>query len=716
LSVAHAQAANALQEQTLAEVVVTAEKRTVSLQKTNVAASALGTAELEKKSITDLAGLQNATPSMTVIDQGFSKSINIRGIGLAVQSPEVAVGVATYRDGLFLPTNTSLGNVFYDLQDVQVLRGPQGTYAGTAATGGAIYMNSKSPVIADAPSGDISVAYGNYADVLVAGGVNLPVNDKLAARVAFHVEDRSSFYNDISPTANGLHPGKVDTKNVRVGLLWSPTDALSVIFKTEYDKFSNDGYAYQPIPGTGFVDAAPQEKFVINYDQQGLRFDLLYIPTSLNINYKFEDGISIKSVTGYQYIDINAFYDLDGSPVPFQTLSQVGAERVWTEDFSIVSPDTGAFKWVVGGTYFDYRLPLTLNVGVIPADLNVGVRLVTKKQSLGLFASGTYNITPTVDIQAGVRVSNDKVSTVGGTTFSIKSLGATVGFQSADSGHFDDDTITGKLAVNWNPNSENLVYAFVAKGYKAGGTNGTNGFFKPEIVYDYELGWKSSFLDDRLRTQIGAFNMDYKDFQVQAFSPPIGDTNVTNASSTSKIKGFEAQAQLQLGGFGADGSISYVDSSIGSLPSLVDERSLPNGSAQGLGGQCTAPGVPTPCFNYAPYIQPVPSGPNVFSPKWTASVGLQYALNVGRGELVPRIDASYLAEQFATIFEAPIDRLKARSLVNLRLSYSLDDWVVQAYGTNVFDKTYVAGFTANLGANYILTSPRQYGVRVTRNF
>src|SRR6266702_3097199 len=206
--------------ETLEEVVVTAERRTVNLQTTNLAASSLSAAELEKKSVTELSDLQNTTPSLSVIDQGFSHSINIRGIGLAVATSQVAPGIATYRDGVFLPTQTTLGLPFYDLQDVEVLRGPQGTFAGQDATGGAVFVNSKSPVLSDHVSGDLTAGYGNYNDVLFQGAANLPISDTLAARVAFLDEKRNSFYKDISSTAYGLQPGRLDTMNLRVGFFW----------------------------------------------------------------------------------------------------------------------------------------------------------------------------------------------------------------------------------------------------------------------------------------------------------------------------------------------------------------------------------------------------------------------------------------------------------------------------------------------------------------
>ena len=703
---------------TLEEIVVTAERRTVNLQDTNLAASSLGALELEKKSVTEIADLQNTTPSLSVIDQGFSHSVNIRGIGLAVASPQVAPGIATYRDGVFLPTQTSLGLPFYDLQDVEVLRGPQGTFAGQDATGGAVFFNSKSPTLSDHVSGDLTAGYGNYNDVLLQGAVNLPISDTLAARVAFLDEKRNSFYKDISPTANGLQPGRLDTMNLRIGLLWKPTDELSVLFKTEYDQYSNDSYAFQPIPGTAFYNAAPKTPFVIDYDAQGLRNDEDYILSSLQINYAFADGITLKSNSGYQYNGTKAFYDPDASPVPFETETQNFIERIWTEDLSLVSPDTGPLRWVVGGTYFNYTIPLDVIESLPLVGETVHIAITSPKRSYGIFGSATYNIFPTLELQGGLRYSGDTVGQGGGVSFATSS-GIPLGFLGETSPNYNDNAWTGKVALNWKAGADDLVYVFWAKGYKSGGTNGAGSDFAPETVYDYETGWKSTKLNGHLRTQLDAFYMQYQNFQVNEFDPAVAGSAITNAGATSTIKGFEAQSQLQLGAFGADANLSYVHSNIGALPNQVDTRTLPNGSATGLGAQCTAPVAPnpTPCFNYTPFIQAVPNGPNIYSPKWSANAGIQYEFNMGSaGTLTPRGDVSYMGEQWATFFEAPEDKLSARTLINLHLTYQHDDWTVQGYSTNVANKVYVSGFSFDFGNNYFLMPPRQFGVRITRRF
>jgi iron complex outermembrane recepter protein len=410
---AAAQGSTTAAETTLSEVVVTAERRTESLQKVNIAASALDANELQKKSVTDIAGLESATPSLSVINQGFSQSINIRGIGLAVVSPQVAPGVATYRDGVFLPTQTGLLQPFYDLQDVQVLRGPQGTFAGQTATGGAIYVNSASPKLDAGVTGNITAGYGNYDDVQVSGAVNLPINDQFAARVAFNDEDRESFYRNLNGTSE--RPGNLHEKDLRVGLLWKPDDALTVLWKNEYDLYSNDSFADQPIPGTTFYGIAPTRPFVIDYGATGLHFENDYFLSSLQIDYKFNNGMTLKTNTGYQDDHSISAVDQAAAPVTGYFETDDSDEVVWTEDISLVSPDTGTFKWVLGATFFDYQINPLHAVETTPQSV-VDIKVSTPKRSYGVFGSTTYDITPTLDVQVGLRHTRDQVGESGAVT------------------------------------------------------------------------------------------------------------------------------------------------------------------------------------------------------------------------------------------------------------------------------------------------------------
>ena len=735
---AQVSASNSAPVTQLEEVVVTAEHRSESLQKTNIAASVLGTNDLVQKSVSDIATLESATPSLSVINQGFSESLNIRGIGLAVTAPVVDPGVATYRDGAFLPTVTSLNQPFYDLDNVQVLRGPQGTFAGQDATGGAIYVNSKSPSLTDGTTGYFTAGYGNYNDIQYSGAINLPVNDTLAVRVAFNDQQRDSFYKDISPTANGENPGNLNQTDIRIGVLWEPTSSLSFLWKTEYDEDRNDSFADQPVGGTPagtnqafLYNSAPKTPFVIDYATPGVNYSNTYVLTSLQANYQFDDGITLKTNTAYQYDGGYFLVDQSASPIPGYSATNDGIERIWTEDVSLVSAADQPFRWVVGGTFFNYTLtPVTalqespyvpslpiLGLGEEIIDLNP---LDTTKRSYGLFGSVTYALTPTLDLQVGLRYSADQAAVGGHLTVAIPNIGVNIPV-SENAPTYNDRAVTGKVALNWNVNENNLIYAFATRGYKAGGANSGNPQpFSPEFVWDYEGGWKTTALDGHLRNQLGVFYSTYQNFQVSEYDANDPQVSlVSNASTSSTIAGVEEQAQLQFGGFGADATVAYVYSNIGQLPNQVDTRNLTVDDTLGGAGtlpECKSGGIPgLTCFPYT--LQTIPKGPNIYSPNWTANVGIQYAFDLGQpATLTPRVDVSYTGQQWATFFEAPEDNLSARTLVNAQLTFRHADWTVQAYGTNLFDKIYVSGFSANFGANYFLLPPRQFGVRVTRRF
>src|ERR1700684_89432 len=177
-------------DQVLSEVVVTAERTTVSLQKVPIAADVQTGADLETHNITNVTGLQVDTPGLSVTTGAANITfVNIRGVGYSAATPALSAGVANYRDGLFVSQAPFLIDPLYDVQQVEVLRGPQGTLSGQNSTGGAIVVTSRNPTL-DQISGYLTAQYGNYQDKLVEGALNLPINDHYGARIAFNYEDR----------------------------------------------------------------------------------------------------------------------------------------------------------------------------------------------------------------------------------------------------------------------------------------------------------------------------------------------------------------------------------------------------------------------------------------------------------------------------------------------------------------------------------------------
>lgn len=694
------------------ELIVTAQKRDVTLQQTNIAAAGLTSDELERKSVQQLQDLQNAMPSLSVIDQGFTKSVNIRGIGLNLVSPNVAPGVATYKDGVYLPTQTTLAAPFYDIQDVQVLRGPQGTFIGQSATGGAVFINSVSPKLNGERNGYIKGQLGNYDAIGLEGATNIPLSDTAAARVAFAYVRRDSYFTNINPT-NQEQPGNIDSLSVRLSLRYQPSDELTVEIKNEYTRDSTDGYAFKPIPGTSFGALAPADPYEINVNADQFNKEI-YDLFALKLDYGLPGGVKIRSTTGFQYNDQNTLYDNDGAPVPIVTFQNHYYERIYTQDLGIVSPDDVRFRWVVGGTYFNYRDKVRINLNT-PAGLTF-ISIQQDKSAYGVFASGTYDIVPGLELEAGVRYSLD--SQDGVQIQLINRPGLPVARVDLRTPRFKDNVWSGKVALNWKPNTDNLVYAFVARGYKPGGSSYDQTMFQAEVVYDYEVGWKSTLFDRHVRTQVGAFYMDYDKYQLSTFSPASGTSVLRNAPAASTIKGVEAQAQIVFGRAAADFAAAYIDSDVGDLPPQVDTRSVPGG-VTGLGPQCTPSGAPPAgqprCFNYTPFVRDPPGGRNIYSPKVTLSAGFQYSFSLGgEGTLTPRVDISYTGSQWATYFRLPVDELESRTLVNALVTYEQGSWTLQGYATNIFEDSYVSGYLQSSNLTY--GRPREFGVRLTRTF
>jgi iron complex outermembrane receptor protein len=335
------------------------------------------------------------------------------------------------------------------------------------------------------------------------------------------------------------------------------------------------------------------------------------------------------------------------------------------------------------------------------------------KQAIAGFGQISYMIAPSVQLQAGVRYTSSKSSTEGTLTLTGLAPFPVVVDQAKREA---DSAWTGKIGINWTINQNHYAYAFAAKGYKAGGVNAPNlPDFKPETVYDYELGLKSTLLDGRLRTQINGFYMDYRNLQLLSYIPPAtvalaGANGVVNAGP-AKIWGFEAQAQGRFGGLGIDLGVSHVKSRLGRTI-YINSNTLPFGGNLPLGPQC-ANGTPV-CFDYTPFTADLTGRPNPFSPEWTINAGVEYRIDTGQGSLTPRIDFSHISGQFMTVQGLAADYIPAHSLLNASLTYSQGAWTLQAYGTNLTNKTYIVGQI--YGPGYFLGRPRQYGVSLGYKF
>ena len=698
-------------EDQLQDIVVTAQRRSERLQTAPLSATALDGDALTKNAVTNLADLQTATPALSVSNGGIIQNVNIRGIGLASDSPNVTAGVATYVDGLFQPPIVQ-ANSFYDLGSVEVLRGPQGTLVGSNSTGGAIFINSRNPDLAGGVGGYGEIGYGNYDAVTAEGALNLPISSTLGVRVAGFYRRHDTYYRDIGPLANDA--GRLDEKGGRVTVLWQP-GSFTATAKVSLNDRDTGGYPYRPIPGTRFGVFRVGDIRTLDFDSPTGNRDLAF-QAGLELRQELASGIVLRSLTGYQNKRIKNLLDIDGSRAPLAAggaISQdyFAGEKQYSQEINVISPTLGAFDWIIGG-YFQ-RNDINVRIAQSDGGFPTFIDPVNQRTTTGVFAQGNYQITDAVEFQLGGRYSTYKATGTGFVTIGRGIPGFPAGgVPVADlSGEHDDARFTGKAALNWKVDGDNLLYALVARGYKPGGFNSTTSRFDPETVMSYEAGWKSSFLGERIRTQVSAFYNKYKGFQFNVVEPTTGFNGVENISDVS-IKGFEAQLQARLRGFGFDANVAYVDSNLASV-TFVNTRNLPAGT---LGPQCPA-GVasnPPVCFNYTPFVQVSGDGPNLYAPEWTYNVGVDYRIKVGRGTLTPRVNYAYVGPQFTYLGYSPIsDRLEGRGLLSALLTLDMGAWQVTAYGTNLTDKDYVSG---QFNLNEFYGPPREYGVRVRMAF
>jgi len=714
----------------LQEVVVTAERRVENLQRTPVAATVLSGEQLVDKGVVQMADLQNAAPSLSITNAALTANVNIRGIGLDSGSPSVVPGVATYRDGLWQPP-ILVTDSFYDVGNIEVLRGPQGTFVGSNSTGGAIFINSRSPDF-DGLHGNVEVLAGNYSDLGMNGAINLPISDEWAARAAVDLEHRDSFFRDIgsklTPTPQLFnHPGSLDEKNMRFGLHGKPSDDLDVLLKVEVNDKGTGGYAYRPVPGTQYAPFANPDPFTLNYDHP-TQNDELAVRASLKIDWKLGDsGILFRSLTGDQFMRVRNVYDIDATSStlpagpPALNTAQAIIERPITQEFNLISPDTGRLQWIVGGYYLHDIRVVSLDIQSQAIPQNILVNGYNILQSAAAFGQVSFEILPRLQLQAGVRYTHDWSEEPSYTNVTLLlGIPGVPPIVVPLAGIETDSAVTGKVALNWTVNDNNFLYGFIAKGFKAGGFNaGSAGSpqtnFAPEVVYDYEIGWKANFLNNHLRTNLGGFWNDYRNLQVGALNPATGQNSLINTGK-STIKGIELQTQARFGGLSADFGGAYVNSRLGAL-TLVNTEALPPGTNQ---PQCTAGVLPPACFDYGPYTLSLDGSQNPYSPEWTFNAGAQYELRIGEfGTLTPRINYSYVGSQWTTLFELPrTDFLRSFGLWNAGVTYEYKEWRIQLYGMNLTDKLYVSGQSA-AGANpndEFLGNPRQYGLRISRRF
>lgn len=685
----------------MADIVVTAERRSQDVLKTPISVVALSGETLKQRGVTDLNSLQAQVPSLSFTDYGNNKYLNIRGIGLSESAPNQSVGVAVQWDGTYVAREFVFGDSFFDIASVEVLRGPQGTFTGQNASGGAIYITSVRPDF-DGTSGFADLTLGNLGRKQIEAGITTQLSDTVAVRVSGQLERRNSAFTNLGPTGvaspvdHANQPGNLQRFLGRAQLMFKPTDDIDLLLIHQYSDRKSDGLPWQSF-GSSTVGNR-----TVAYDTDQAQ-DVSYNRTTAILNYTGFSAFKVRAMGSYQTTNQLNIQDLDYRASVGGPSSQVIIEdSYYTGEIDLISPDNLPFTWTLGATFLNYKQPgitVPLITDAIPFGTGIYIFTDARRRNEAVFGEAGYKITPTLEIKVGGRYSWDHV---GFAPSYLQPFGVG-GFKlPLEPGMRDFSEFTGRAVVNWQVTDANFLYATVSKGYKPGGTTPFSVDYDSESVINYEAGWKARLFDGLLTTSISAFYMDYKGFQT-TYTPDINNPTsaITRNVDGAKIKGIEGQFGINSDGFHADASFSVLDAKYGDLETV---------QPAGLFGN----GLPS-----TPQLINLKGRTIPFAAKFSGAAGVSYDMPLGSGTLTPSARITYQGAQWVNFLQADYNRIPSRTLVGGRLTYKAENnWSLTLYAENLLNDDYIATVnqdTDGVGA-YILGQPREFGVSLSYRF
>ncbi len=698
------------------DIIVTARRRSENLQTTPLSGSVLTGTDLANKGVANVDALQFAAPSIVVNNFGQGIDFNVRGIGKGEHNTQTATGVITYRDGAPTFPGYFQQEPYYDIANIQVLRGPQGTIVGQNATGGAVFVNSNDPIIGGGSRGYISANVGKHSEFGTQGALNLPVSDTFAARIAVYGLRRDGFYDITGPGGSDYNGNNGDQRHLagRLSLLWKPTPQLSILSKTDLVYLDmgaypaspfRDYYRFFPI-GSTTPNPTFSDLFDLSLNSPQEARDKFY-RTILRVNYEFDSGLQLRSVSGFSEGNTKYRADLDGTATINSTFFDSVDERQFSQELTLISPDTARFTYLAGlfGIWnkYTFREPFQFLIGTPAGNAATEYRLegINPNRSLAAFGQVGFAITPELKLELGGRYTASRSRN----DVDVLQFGVPIVAEQLT----QSDDFSYKVSLGWEASRDHYLYAFIATGFKPGGLNVPVGFgqpepFGPETVTSYEAGWKANFADRRIRTAVSAFYNEYQDFQVIIGNPTIPVFGLeVNVPGTTKIYGLEAEAEANFGAFSFDVGFNVLRSELGQF-FATDPRAISLTPCNVNTGPASAT-----CLNLKGRDQ-------TYAPDFTFNVGAEYRLDLGGDStLTPRLNYGHIGAQWATLFQnrARGDRIEERNILNAQLAYNRGSLTVTAYATNLTNQHYPAALNSGL---YFAGAPRQYGLKILKAF
>ncbi len=691
-------------ESSLGSVVVTAQRREETAQEVSTAISVLSGKELQDRGVGRSAGeVLNSVPNSSAgtIQNGRPRWW-IRGVGAGQQQLDFPNPIGFYLDDVFISNATATGIPIFDIERVEVLRGPQGTLWGKNTTGGAVNIVSKKPTFSDKPEGYAKVDYGSFGDKVIQGAVGgTIVDERIAGRISFYNQDLDGRFKN---QFNGKTAGAVDDSVIRGQLLFALTpdlDALLNVYHRKYKTEGNVGTVKSASPTgifrNGYIPSTDINHVSSNAEDSS---DITQNGMSLNINWQI-GKLTLTSISAFSDFKQETLQDSDNTPLEIGRSYVDAKSRQWTQEFRLASPREDRWNWLGGFFYFkedisSYSAAARLPNGAVPqlAGSNQGVffnrtDLSHNTESYALFGSTTYNFTDKFETTLGARWTTEKkdydldrinsgsapswsdygqwYNNYNGDVFN-NGLGTTGTF--ADSRSKRWNAFTYDITPSYKITDHQRVYFKFSRGIKSGGFNTAAAnplalnTLKPEELNAYEVGYKSEWLNGRVNFNANAFYYDYSNVQVNVVGTNQG-TAISYLQNVEKanIKGVELELEAL-----ATNNLR-LNTNLGFLDSEFEKFDVLNNGGNYDGNEF------------------------VRAPRFNALVGANYRYPLSNGsKVVLAADARYLGKQHFFVTNQGNDLLNQESytVVNARVTYSTpnDKVEVTGYVNNLFDKEY----------------------------
>lgn len=671
--------------QTLDEVLVTAERRSQNVQNVPIAATVITAEDISRRGLQNLHDMMQAAPSVSVNQVNRSLYINIRGVGIAQTAPTSSPGIAFYIDGQLVPQEQSISQSFYDLESIEVLRGPQGTLTGQNSTGGALYVRTPAPDH-DSTSGYVEQSLGDYGWSKSLGALNVGFNDNVALRVAAVREKRDSFTTNTGSSPSD--PGNTDFTGARANLAIRGLDErLRVNLRGEYYDSDTDNNAVKRWNDTVSSDPFSIQEDAISYmRQRGTR-------SSAEVNFAINDGLDLRWQSSWQ--DGETVDQADGdrttTALPRPGTGRVGYTNTQIKnaihEVNLIRTSDGPVDWVLGGFLLDGRIDASVlrdnnnTVDFVGSTSTIVTEM--RNNSKSVFGQANARLGERSELVVGARRSWDRQSY--DRLVSAGGIGSTT-LESAQT--------TGKVAFNYDFADSVMGYVSASKGYKAGGGNLPIAAesYGPETNYVYEAGLKSTLFDRRLRLNAAAFYSDYRDMQLASLANGLP---LTQNAASGKAMGLELEAVAMLGNFSINAGLGWLEAEFGE--DAILQNTLTNANEIAYKGD----------------VLP-------FSPDVTFNAGIQYDFELGDKLLTPRLQYTYVSESYSTPFQSERTKISSRGVVDAKLNLRYNDSLsFDAFVNNLFDDTYSTMQLMNASSadgGTLYGAPRHYGVRVRYDF